>query len=290
MKKISAIDIGTNSVKHRMFEYDNKSNNLNEISHLRMRYALGLGRDIYSKKHKKIRQKSIRRLGKILKKFEKTINLYDVDYVRACATAAFRQASNQELILDQLSDYSSIPIEIIDGVEEVKLISNLDISQFNPDMNYFIVDVGGGSTEVLLKKKNECIDSKSFPVGALSIHYLGKKGFSKEWSNIVDWLNKFKGIDISQIIGTGGGIRSLFKVKKEKSLPLKEFDLILKKINGLTKSEIIKKYNIRPDRAKLISKSGMIYSNIANELNIKKISVIPWGLVEGIAYSLVKKK
>ena len=34
----------------------------------------------------------------------------------------------------------------------------------------------------------------------------------------------------------------------------------------------------------------MIYSNIANELNIKKISVIPWGLVEGIAYSLVKKK
>ena len=27
MKKISAIDIGTNSVKHRMFEYDNKSNN-----------------------------------------------------------------------------------------------------------------------------------------------------------------------------------------------------------------------------------------------------------------------
>ena len=30
--------------------------------------------------------------------------------------------------------------------------------------------------------------------------------------------------------------------------------------------------------------------NLINELNIKKISVIPWGLVEGIAYSLVKKK
>ena len=54
MKKISAIDIGTNSVKHRMFEYDNKSNNLNEISHLRMRYALGLGRDIYSKNIKRL--------------------------------------------------------------------------------------------------------------------------------------------------------------------------------------------------------------------------------------------
>ncbi|GIS06129.1 MAG: hypothetical protein CM15mP109_08850 [Candidatus Dadabacteria bacterium] len=47
-------------------------------------------------------------LGKILKKFEKTINLYDVDYVRACATAAFRRFKSK-LILYQLSDYSSIP-------------------------------------------------------------------------------------------------------------------------------------------------------------------------------------
>ena len=66
------------------------------------------------------------------------------------------------MILDQLSDYSSIPIEIIDGVEEVKLISNLDISQFNPDMNYFIVDVGGGSTEVLLKKKMNVLTQNHF--------------------------------------------------------------------------------------------------------------------------------
>jgi exopolyphosphatase/guanosine-5'-triphosphate,3'-diphosphate pyrophosphatase len=96
----------------------------------------------------------------------------DVDNVpiRAVATSAVREAQNAAQFLERAAQEAGIEIEVISGLEEARLI-HLGVLQSVPvfDQRLLLVDIGGGSTEVLVGQRGETIAARSFKLGAVRL-------------------------------------------------------------------------------------------------------------------------
>lgn len=106
----------------------------------------------------------------VLRRFRNVIDGNRVGAVRAVATSATRDASNQQEFLLRCRAAFGASIEIISGLEEARLIG-LGVGAVWPqgDDPILIVDVGGGSAEFLLSQGGEMVDGYSRPLGAVRL-------------------------------------------------------------------------------------------------------------------------
>ena len=90
--------------------------------------------------------------------------------VRAVATSAVREAKNADVFLTRARREAKVDIEVISGLEESRLIY-LGVLQAVPlfDQRLILVDIGGGSTEVLVGERGETLAARSFKLGAVRL-------------------------------------------------------------------------------------------------------------------------
>ena len=88
----------------------------------------------------------------------------------AVATSAVREADNRREFLDRAWDEAGVSVDVISGFEEARLI-HLGVLQSLPlfDQRVLLVDIGGGSTEVLLGREGDVLASRSFRLGAIRL-------------------------------------------------------------------------------------------------------------------------
>ena len=105
---------------------------------------------------------SLRRMRRIADSYEATL--------RAVATSAVREATNAATFLQRAQAEAGIAIEVISGIEEARLI-HLGVLQAVPvfERRVLIVDIGGGSTEVLIGERGETLAARSFKLGAVRL-------------------------------------------------------------------------------------------------------------------------
>jgi exopolyphosphatase / guanosine-5'-triphosphate,3'-diphosphate pyrophosphatase len=89
--------------------------------------------------------------------------------IRAVATSAVREASNSAVFLDAARE-AGVEVEVISGVEEARLI-HLGVLQAVPvfDRRLLLIDIGGGSTEVLVGESGDTLFARSFKLGAVRL-------------------------------------------------------------------------------------------------------------------------
>ena len=89
--------------------------------------------------------------------------------LRAVATSAVREARNADDFLDAARRVG-VNIEVISGVEEARLI-HLGVLQAVPyfDRRMLLIDIGGGSTEVLIGEHGQTLTARSFKLGAVRL-------------------------------------------------------------------------------------------------------------------------
>ncbi|ANE48440.1 hypothetical protein SY83_21570 [Paenibacillus swuensis] len=164
--------------------------------------------------------------------FKKLCEASGASSIRAVATAAVRNAVNADEIIRLTEEGSGIPVEILSGEEEARYgylgVSNtLDIEEG------YLVDIGGGSTEIAYFRNRKLQQSVSFPFGSVNTgkKYLRNGNLDAEGltriqamvSQAMDkepWIRKHPGLPL---IGLGGTIRSVSKLdqkRKKYSLPL----------------------------------------------------------------------
>jgi exopolyphosphatase/guanosine-5'-triphosphate,3'-diphosphate pyrophosphatase len=90
--------------------------------------------------------------------------------VRAVATSAVREAENAEVFIGRARRDAGIEVEVISGLEEARLI-HLGVLQAVPafDRRLLLVDIGGGSTEVLVGERGVTLAARSFKLGAVRL-------------------------------------------------------------------------------------------------------------------------
>jgi exopolyphosphatase/guanosine-5'-triphosphate,3'-diphosphate pyrophosphatase len=290
--RFAAIDIGSNAIRLLVEESVVKSRTDYYFKKIALtRIPLRLGKDVFSKGC--ISDKTVEKLIKAFHAFKLLMEINEVDFYRACATSAMREASNSKRICNLLLKESKINLEVISGEEEASLIfSNFHLSSLEMNFNYVFIDVGGGSTELSLIKKGIKTASKSFKIG--SVRNANEIGSEEIKLKIKQWLiQNISSDERIKALGTGGNINKLYNLADhnfQAPLTYNNLNKVLELLKSYNYEERIRILKLKPDRADVIIPSGNIYKLIMETTNADEIIVPKVGLSDGIIYNLFLKK
>ncbi len=165
MPKYAAIDIGSNSV--RMLAAEVESGGVVRVL-AEDRQVTRLGESVFLSGE--IDEAS---MATTLAMLERMVNSYrqqNVLAARVVATSAVRDAQNQAQFLERACAIAGQPVEIISGQEEARLIHlGVESKWPHPDERLLIVDIGGGSAEVIDAENGRLKNAFSRPLGAVRL-------------------------------------------------------------------------------------------------------------------------
>jgi len=149
VKRVGAVDIGTNSVRLLVAELDGATPRDAKLLPLdrRMRITrLGQGVD----RTRALAPEAIDRTTAVLREYRAALDEYGVTAVRATATSAARDSSNRDEFFTAAHDALGVTPELLSGEEEATLSFLGATADLDAPAPYLVVDIGGGSTEFVL--------------------------------------------------------------------------------------------------------------------------------------------
>jgi exopolyphosphatase/guanosine-5'-triphosphate,3'-diphosphate pyrophosphatase len=162
---LAALDLGTNSF-HLVVARHTGGEGFEVISREKEVVRLGHG----GTDMKELAPEAVDRAVACLQRMRRLAASHGADTVRAVATSATREATNAEVFIERARREAGVEIEVISGLEEARLI-HLGVLQTVPvfDKRVLLVDIGGGSTEVLIGERGDTLAARSFKLGAVRL-------------------------------------------------------------------------------------------------------------------------
>ena len=291
-----AIDLGSNTL--RVVQIDCKSMKITNEYEKIVKTADGLAQSGL------INDEAITRVISAIKEAKEKID-FTSDAVKAVTTEAVRRANNSDEVLFQIHKETGVRFEIISGDEEARFTllavkHRLSKLQYASD-SFILVDIGGGSTELIFHYGNETI-SKSFPVGIVTIAQsyetleniqdaLSKEMFEMQMFCAEVYATKGK---VNAFVATAGTPTTVAAMKLGQtyatydakkingtSLENNELDLYLKKLLSLPFGE--REIAVGTGRSDLIAAGILIFKQLYSIVEFDTCVVIDDGLREGVA-------
>ncbi|TVT51971.1 Ppx/GppA family phosphatase [Amycolatopsis rhizosphaerae] len=173
MPRVAAIDCGTNSIRLLVAELTHRHDGTVDLRdlHREMRVVrLGQGVDATGR----LAPEALERTRKALADYTIAARRKGVERVRMVATSATRDASNRDEFFAMTREVLGVEAEVISGDEEARLSFTGAVGEQDPDDGPFlVVDVGGGSTELVLGdwdgQRASVTSAKSVDIGCVRI-------------------------------------------------------------------------------------------------------------------------
>ena len=163
-----AIDIGSNAIRLLINTVEEYPDQVEFKKTAFLRVPIRLGEDVFT--HGEVSPQKRERMCEAMAGFAHIMRAYGVQDYRAYATSAMREARNGAEIVEYIRKNSGIGIEIISGQTEADTIfANGLADMLAADKTYLYVDVGGGSTEVIVYSDRTKVDARSFALGTVRI-------------------------------------------------------------------------------------------------------------------------
>jgi exopolyphosphatase/guanosine-5'-triphosphate,3'-diphosphate pyrophosphatase len=308
MRTLAAIDIGTNTIKLLVANVEDDGA-LEVLS--REKAMVRLGSETL--RTGKLSSEAIEAGASTVEHLVKLAESSGAKVVRAVATCAVRESSNAEEFVDAVAKRTGVKVEVISGEEEARLI-NLGLrSEFPPAQDpLFVVDIGGGSTELVISDGSRVLFTESVPVGVVRLadrfsrsdppSDKDRKAMKKEIRSVarraVEAVRK-KGF--KTCVGSSGTIQSLSLVHEAAILgrdpsPTGHRTLTrkgLKKVNRLlgrtTEKEKLRVPGLDPRRRDIAVPGGILLSWILKRTDAEAIVVGERGLREGLLLDFVAR-
>lgn len=293
MSLVAAIDCGTNSIK--LLVADLPQVLVRESRVVR----LGQGVDETGR----LADEALARTFAAVEEFAATIAAYDVpvERVRFCATSATRDAANAQVFVDGVRARLGVTPQVLSGMEEAALVfaatTMLDPVPAAPAL---AVDIGGGSTELVLGGAEHAV---SMDIGSVRLHerhLAGDPPTAEEWERCgrdVDDHLAGCGLDLAtagSVVGTSGTIKTLACGVLD--LPLYDRDRIdgavlgvdetlafAARLRSLTVAERRALPYMHPGRADVIGAGSLIWTRILELTRVDDYVVSEADILYGIA-------
>jgi exopolyphosphatase/guanosine-5'-triphosphate,3'-diphosphate pyrophosphatase len=222
--RVAAIDVGTNSIRLVVAESDPRSR-FRIIEDLKDTTRLGAGLYFTGR----LALDSVRKSIRALQRMKSVAQQHHVSRIRAVATAAVREASNGAAFAELVKRRVGLPLEIVDAEEEARLAHSSVANAFDLDgQRMAVVDIGGGSTEVVFSADGLVDSIAKLPLGAVHLtEAYGVAGSDGElrYDEMVAAIDSVMGSvlpdwrdDPAFIVGTGGTFTTLAKVSLRRGL------------------------------------------------------------------------
>jgi exopolyphosphatase/pppGpp-phosphohydrolase len=161
------------------------------------------------------------RVQKVLR--ELTARGFRREGMLAIATGALRDAADREEFVTFLKEKQKLQVRVLSGREEASLLAQgfLQASQERPAL---VIDVGGGSLEMVYLEGDRTVLRDSLPLGAIRVHYLGaeREGWSFEQvaAYIEGVLREAPVVHLPVVHGTGGPLKAISRTLGAARIPL----------------------------------------------------------------------
>lgn len=282
--KLAAIDIGSNAMRLLITDAVQTPGGKPEfVKQSLVRVPTRLGMDVFESG--RISEKREEMLVNSIKAYKLLLQVYEVEHLKACATAAMRDAANGPAIIQRIKDETGIDIEIITGQQEAAFIYENHVAEnMSANESYLYIDVGGGSTELTFFSDGALVAKDSFNIG--TIRLLKDQVDQKVWNDMKSFIkNKTSGYHQISAIGSGGNINKVFSLSKRKEGKALSLDLLrdyYKEFSSLNLEQRMSLYKLREDRADVIVPALLIYINVMRWANATEIFVPKIGLADGL--------
>jgi exopolyphosphatase / guanosine-5'-triphosphate,3'-diphosphate pyrophosphatase len=304
-ERIGVIDLGSNTTRLIVMAYTpHHSFRLMDEVRESVRLAEGVGED------GQLQPKPMERGVATMRLFNSLCRAGGVETIVPVATSAVREASNQAEFLARIEREAGLRFRVLSAEEEayygyLGVVNTLDMSDF------FLIDIGGGSTQVTMVRGRGLVRSYSRPVGVVrfSDRYVRSDPISnKEFRALeagaveaftgLDWLRS-SGIGqasgAATLAGIGGTIRTLAEVDmKMRSYSMDRvhgytfararLEALIEQLRGMTQRQREDLPGVSKDRADLILPGAVILAQLMRQGGFDEITVSGQGLREGLFY------
>ena len=299
---LAAVDLGSNSFRLSIgrVEQHNGHAQIYAVDRLNesVRLASGMSAD------KRIHPEAIERAVSVLKRFHERIAGFHPNRVRAVATNTFRVAKNRQALLEAAEEALGFPIEVISGYEEARLIFSGISNELPPSPNRrLMIDIGGGSTEVIIGKGFQplllsslsmgCVSytDRFFPDGVVTEVRMQKAILAarNELEGIAKQYRKTGWQEAYGSSGTAKGIIAILLATEmsKKGITLEGMEQLKAKLvhdRGVKMNELP---DIKPHRAPVLAAGLAIMIAVFQELKIKLMLPGEGALRVGVLYDLL---
>jgi exopolyphosphatase/guanosine-5'-triphosphate,3'-diphosphate pyrophosphatase len=299
--RLASIDIGSNAI--RLFVGQRSKSGRIQILDDR-RASVRLGKDVFASG--RIGAVTKGELERALKKFRRACDAWGVDEIRAVGTSALRDSINGREIVAQLRKSTGIKINLIDGHREALLLHRA-VSQMCDLKNKtsVLMDMGGGSLEVVMSRMNRVRFMESLPIGTVRLlSQVGVKGAYDDFAakirtpiyQLRAHMFDARITPINLLVGTGGNLRSLGKLAMRLGLTRSRnrftrhgLEVLTDKLFRLTLETRITRFQMKKDRADVILPAAVVTLELMRIFDIKNIVVPNVGIKNGLFWDMLDK-
>lgn len=298
--KIGAIDIGTNSMRLLIADYNNNKIENRKKYINTTRIGQGVDQDGY------ITNEALERNLKALKEFSDKCNEEKCEKVYCMGTSALRDSKNGQDFINKAKKLTNIDVKIICGEEESNLgfMGVLEGTEGDKKEDILVIDIGGGSTEFVVGNEDGIKFCKSENVGALRMteKFITTDPISDEEFNsmasfiedvISSTISRLETMNISKLVGIGGAITSLSAINQQLEVysmekvhnsvvTKKDLEKILQNLKIMTLNDKKTLKGLQPKRADIITAGVKILHIIMEKLEIEKIMISEYDNLEGL--------
>jgi exopolyphosphatase/guanosine-5'-triphosphate,3'-diphosphate pyrophosphatase len=300
---VGFIDIGTNAIRLLVVRLI-PNHSYSTVTQQREVARLGEGEFA----DRRLQPPAMDRAVLVCRKFVELARSHGAEKIVAVATSATREAVNEEEFLHRLREEAGLDVRVISGREEARLIySGLASFVHLGDGNAIFLDIGGGSTEVIVGGQNEYQYLDTIGVGAVRLttmllspnealpvpperYQLLRQYVRHAAIHTVYHAKQFR-VDLA--LGSSGTIQNLAAVaarslrnhslETEEVLTHRDLKRVAAMLCALPLEERRKVPGLNPDRADIIIGGAAILDALMEELGLAEIRVLQeGGLREGM--------
>jgi exopolyphosphatase/guanosine-5'-triphosphate,3'-diphosphate pyrophosphatase len=299
MERIGIIDLGSNTTRLMVMAYEPQRwyKLVDEVSET-VRLAEGMKDDAL------LQPQPMRRSIEALRMFQAFCRGSGVEHVVAVGTSAVRGAANQEEFLEQLRAETGLELRVL-SEEQEGYYGYLGVINSLPMTNGYVVDIGGGSTEVTEVYRRNFSRTFSQQVGIVRFteRYINSDPISKKDFRALeegvasafaelDWIKAVPGYIM---IGLGGTVRNLARIAQKREnhpigrihgyiLTTNMLDTIIRILKRSDQSEREAIRGLNRERADVILAGAVILRHLMQKGDFQQIQVSGEGLREGLFY------
>jgi len=297
--RLASIDIGTNTILMLIADIQ-RDGSLNVVRDEHIIGRLGKGVD----EHGIILKETFHRVLDILSQLKNIADSHGIKRISVCGTSALRDAKNRQEFIDFMKEKLALEIHVLSGKEEAELTYLGAVSEYLPGTdsgNYAVLDIGGGSTEIVIGSGARVTSSNSIDIGSVRLTERILKNNPPSdiaLENAVQIVryqlqNILPLSPITNIIGVAGTLTTLAALdlqipKFDRNLinrhvlTIEAINKIFQELRPLTLEQLRSYPQIHPLRTDILLAGIIILREILMKVKLLKITVSDRGLRYGI--------
>jgi exopolyphosphatase / guanosine-5'-triphosphate,3'-diphosphate pyrophosphatase len=293
----AAVDLGSNSFRLHIGKLEGGT--IRVIKSARDPIRLGAGLDSKGNLTEQAMQTAL----ECLRNFRAILNAYSLDAVRVVATNTLRIARNAASFLPAAEAAIGYPIEIISGEEEGRLIYMGVASKLVvPNEARLVIDIGGGSTELILGVGQEIRHVESFSIGTVGQSqaffpdgHIDAASFDaailSARSHFEDAAPLYDPQHWTSVYGSSGTIRAISDVLAKNgigdgTMSIDNMDALRQRLVAAGNVSRVELAGIKPERVIVMAGGLAILTGIMQELGVTSMNAIDAGLRMGVLWDL----